>query len=151
MQRFMKDVSPELVSEPCIGVASVEFSPVDAVYIDSNGYLAIATTSSKVLGFCMENKTTAASNATTEKYKPQFVMAFPFIQVALPSDQDCTQTDIGAYADLSSATTGAQTLNLVAGATGQFFVMGFDPENISDDDDVVVCVAEPQWAAFAQS
>ena len=66
------------------------------------------------------------------------------------SDQDCTQTDIGAYADFGTVTTGAYALNLAAGGTGTMFVLGFDPDEESDDDAVVVEVAEPQILAFAQ-
>jgi hypothetical protein len=66
------------------------------------------------------------------------------------ADQDVTQTDIGAYADMGTATSGSQQLNLVAGSSGQFFVLGFDPDEESDDDEAVVTVAEPQVLAFTQ-
>lgn len=147
MIKFKRDPLEKGIAYPIIGVASTEFSVGDAVYIDGNGYLALATTSSKILGYCVEDKTTSATNATVEKYCPQYVYAED-VEVEIDSDQACTQTDLGAYADLGTVTSGAMVLNLAAGTSGQFMVIGFDAD---DTDKVIVVVAEPQKLAFAQA
>lgn len=132
---------------PVIGKNSEQFSVGDAVYVDTDGFLAKATTSSKILGYSIEDSTMASDNQTVAKKKPLYVYA-EGVEVEIDSDQACTQTDIGAYADLGTVTSGAQVLNLAAGATGQFFVLGFDAD---DTDKVIVTVAEPQKSGFAQS
>ena len=147
MIKFKRDPKEYGTGHPIIGVDSTEFSVGDAVYIDSNGYLALATTSSKVLGYCIEDKTTSATNTTVEKYCPLYVYADD-VEVEIDSDQACTQTDLGAYADLGTVTSGGMILNLAAGSTGQFLVIGFDAD---DTDKVIVVVAEPQKLAFAQA
>lgn len=147
MIRFKRDPLEKGVAYPIIGVANTKFSVGDAVYIDSNGYLALATTSSKILGYCIEDKTTSATNATVEKYCPQYVYAED-VEIEIDSDQACAQTDVGAYADLGTVTSGAMVLNLSAGASGQFLVLGFDAD---DTDKVIAVVAEPQKLAFAQA
>lgn len=148
MIKFLRDpLEAGSVGQPVIGDDSVQFSVGDAVYIDSDGFLALATTSSKILGYCIEDVTMAADNTTVAKKCPMYVYA-EGVEVEIDSDQACVQTDIGAYADLGTVTTGAMVLNLSAGATGQFFVLGFDA---NDTDKVIVTVAEPQKMAFAQS
>jgi len=150
MQKFHR--VPSLIEHgyPVLGTASTSVSVADGVYIDGNGYLTIVTTSSKVAGFSNETKTFAATNATVELYKSQWI---PWLGVLMVygSDQDCTQTDVGAYADFVTITSGSQALNLLAGTSGQFLVLGFDPDGESDNDAVVVEVAEPQQLAFAQA
>jgi hypothetical protein len=151
-QRFLHESAVDrFIGYPTIGVANTQFSKADAVYIDSSGYLALATTSSQIVGFCLEDKTTASTNATVELYCPQYVDAMMNIYMAYPSDQDCTQTDIGAWCDFGSVTTGAMTLNLAASSKAQFLVRGFDPNNEADDDDVVVTCAEPQQYGSSQA
>ncbi len=150
MQKFRYDPAELGSGYPVIGGNSVQFTAADAVYIDSSGWLALATTSSKVLGYALDDVTMAADNQTVGFVCPQYVPALG-IQMVYGSDQDCTQTDIGAYADFGTATTGAFELNLAAGGTGQMFVLGFDPDKEDDDDAVVVECAEPQYLAFAQS
>lgn len=149
MIEFKGNIAEMPVGYPVIGVDSTQFSIGDAVYIDSNGYLALATTSSKILGYCIEDKTTSSTNATVEYYCPQYVYGED-VEILIDSDQAATQTDIGAYADLASATTGAMTLNLAAGSTGQFFVLGWDTDT-PNTSKVVCTIAEPQKFAFAQS
>ena len=147
MIKFLRDPQEESVGVPVIGKNSEAFSVGDAVYIDSDGFLAKATTSSKILGYSIQDVTMASDNQTVAKVKPLYIYA-EGVEVEIDSDQACTQTDIGAYADLGTVTSGAQVLNLAAGATGQFFVLGFD---VDDTDKVVVTVAEPQKFGYAQS
>ena len=151
MQRILTQYDTERVGYPIIGVASTKFSIGDPVYIDSNGFLALATTSSKILGFCIENYTTSASNATTEKYCPQYINAEGVV-VAFTISAAVAQTDIGAYSDVATATSGAIVLNGASAATGQFLILGIGPlDNGATTTEVAVSVAEPQGLAFAQS
>lgn len=151
MQDFRHDPAGLGRGYPIIGANSVQFSYADALYIDSSGFLALATTTSKILGYYVgQGETMASDNQTVAKKTPDYVYAQD-VEMIYGSDQDCTQTDIGAYADFGTVTTGAFELNLLAGATGQFLVLGFDPEGESDNDAVVVVAAELQKAAFAQA
>lgn len=151
MQKILTDPQFLGLGYPIIGANSTQLSEADAVYIDTSGFLAISSTTNKILGYSVDSIDALDSdNETVDKVKPKYTPASG-IRVQYPSDQDCTQTDIGAYADLSSGTTNAQTIDLNAGSTGQFLVLGFDPEGESDDDVVVVEAAEPQQLAFAQS
>ena len=141
--RFRKNTNDLAVGFPIQGVASTKFSIGDPVYIDSNGYLALASTSSKVLGYCIEDVTTAA----TDMVSPKYVYARG-LEMDCDSDQACTQTDLGQYADIGTATSGATVMNLAAGSTGQFLVLGYR----ADDTDVItIIVAEDQISAAAQS
>lgn len=150
MQRFLHDRQRQGHGYPIIAVNSGTVATGDALYVDSNGFLAVITTSSKVLGFSNEDKTITSDNQTVAKYKPQWVPAAG-VEMVYGADQACTQTDIGAYADMGTVTTAAQVLNLAAGSTGQFFVLGFGPfdEGVTTTDTVVE-VAEPQLLAFTQ-
>ena len=150
MQEFRADPGTLGVGYPVIGKNSEAFAEGDGVYIDANGFLAKATTSSKILGYATSNLTMDSDNQTVDKVKPGYVYAGD-VEMIIGSDQDAVQTDIGAYADYGTITSGAQELNLVAGTTGQFLVVGFDPYETGDDDQVVVVVAEPQRSAFAQA
>lgn len=149
MQKFARDSKDKGRGYPIIAVNSGSLNVADALYIDSNGFLAVVSTSSKVLGFSNEKVTIASDNQTVAKKKPAYTPALG-VSMIYGSDQDATQTDIGAYADMGTVTSGSQVLNLAAGSSGQFLVLGFDPEDISDDDAVVVEVAEPQLLAFSQ-
>lgn len=150
-QKFARDPAGHGRGYPVIGANSEAFAFADPVYIDTSGWLALATTSSKILGFYVgAGETMASDNQTVAKKTPDYVYASG-VEMVYGADQDATQTDVGAYADIGTATTGAIELNLAAGSTGQFFVIGFDPENDSTDTDIVVIVAEPQISAFAQA
>jgi hypothetical protein len=146
MQMFRSDPELKGAGYPIIGIDSGSIAKADAVYADSNGYLAVITTSSKVLGFGLENHTQTSTNSTVALYCPLYVPALGE-EVIYTGDQACTQTDIGAYADMGTITSGAQVLNLAAGTQGQFFVLGFDAVTTTL---TVVEVAEPQVLAFAQ-
>ncbi|MEA2036220.1 MAG: hypothetical protein U9O94_01830 [Nanoarchaeota archaeon] len=151
MQKFRSDPNGYGIGYPVLGVASVEFSHADPVYIDSDGYLALATSGSLIVGwYTGQGETMAATNATVEKVKPNYVYALG-VEMVIGSDQDATQTDIGAYADFGTATTGAFEINLAAGSAAQLFILGFDPEDESDDDAVVCMAAEIQYLAYAQA
>lgn len=147
MIKFVRNPFELQSGYPVIGKNSEQFSVGDAVYIDSDGFLAKITTSSKVLGYVIEDVTMASDNQTVAKKCPLYVYA-EGVEIEVDSDQACTQTDIGAYADMGTVTSGAMVLNLAAGATGQFCVLGFDA---NDTDKVIVTVAEPQKFGFAQS
>lgn len=150
MQKFRHNPDLSGVGYPVLGLNSIQFTGADPVYIDTNGLLTISSTTNKILGYAVDGITMASDNQTVAGVKPQYIPAIGVVMV-FGSDQDCVQTDIGAYADFGTATTGAFELNLSAGGTGQMFVLGFDPDDESDDDAVVVEVAEPQVRAFAQS
>jgi len=149
-QRFLNDPAGFGVGYPVIGANSIVFSEVDAVYINTSGFLDLATTSSTVLGFALETVTMASDNQTVAKVCPKYCLPYGVL-VVYPSDQACTQTDVGAYADLSSNTTNAMTINLAAGSSGQFFVQGFDPDEDGSTSKVVVSIAEEQQSARAQA
>lgn len=151
MQKFLRDPLGSGVGYGVIGINSVQFSKADPVYIDSSGWLALTTGTSKVLGYYTgKGETMTSTNQTVAFVKPQYCYALG-VEMVFGSDTDCVQTDVGAYADMGTYTTGAFELDLLAGGTGQYLVLGFDPEDESDDDAVVVMCAEPQMLAFAQA
>lgn len=147
LEKFYRDPILEGVGEPIIGANSEQFTEGDPLSIDADGFLIVATTG-KIIGFAKESRTMASDNETVAKYCPQYVQARG-VEMVYEADQNATQTDVGAYADLTG-TTGAIKINLAAGATGQFIVLGFNPEDLGDNY-VIVKVAEPQELAFAQS
>jgi len=151
MQDFRHDPAGLGRGYPIIGNNSAQFSYADAVYIDLDGFLALSSTTNKIHGYYVgAGETMASDNETVAKKCPDYVYAQD-VEMIYGSDQACTQTDIGTYADFGTATTGAFELNLAGGATGQFLILGFDPEGEGDTDVVVVVAAEIQKAAFAQS
>lgn len=151
-QRFLNDPSALGTGYPVIGANSEVFNLADAVFIDADGFLAIVSTSSKVLGFIVDQGplTMESDNETVAKVCPKYCYDSNVL-VVYPSDQACAQTDVGTYADLGTTTSGGQILNLSGGATGQFFIWGFDPNADGTTTDVVVSIGEPQRFAFAQS
>lgn len=148
-QKFYK-VSPDVALESAEGLNSAVFAKADPVTMNSDGYLIYATAGSKVLGFSVDDVTMAAANNTTPHVRVNYIPAIPGVQMQYTADQACTQTDIGAYADLVG-TTGATQINLSAGSTGMFYVKDFDPNQDGTTTEVIVETAEPQTAAFAQS
>jgi len=135
-----------------IGANSAAFAKADPVTIDADGCLIVATSSGeKILGYACDDITMVAANETTPKVRPNYIPAVPGVLMQYPSDQaGVLADDVGEYADLSG-TTGAITMNLTAGATGQFLIRQIDPENEGDTDVVIVEAAEPQTFGFAQS
>lgn len=149
-QRFLQDPSAFGTGYPVIGANSEAFAVGDAIYINTSGFLAVATTSSKILGYSVGAITMASDNQTVGLVKPQYVYAENVLMV-YPGDSACTQTKIGEYADFVSTTSNAQTINGTVGATGQFLVVGFDPAGDGTTTDYVVIAAERQKDGYAQS
>ncbi len=150
-QRFFNDPAAFGVGYPVIGANSIAFATADAVYINTSGFLDIATTSSRILGFSVDDVSTLTSdNQTVAKVCPKYVYANNIIMV-FPASGAITQTMVGEYADFSSTTSGAQTVSNSTSATaGQLFIIGFDPANDGTTTDVVVMVAEQQYFDYAQ-
>lgn len=128
---------------------SAAFAKADPVTIDSNGVLIVATAGDKVMGYAMEDFTAASDNETVAKKYPKCAPARGQLMV-YTSDQACTQTDVGAYADLTG-TAGAIQINLLAGTSGQFIVRNFDPDRDGSTTKVVVMASEVQDDAYAQA
>ena len=148
-QKFYK-VGPDVAIEASVlGLNSAAFAVADPVTVDANGFLIVATAGDRVLGFSVDAVTMASDNQTVAKVKPKFIPANQGVLMQYTSDQACTQTDVGAYANLTG-TTGAIQIDLVAGTAGQFFVKGFDPEEDGTTTEVIVETAEPQALAYAQ-
>lgn len=150
MQRFFQLPNPAGNGYPVIGGNSQAFANADAVYIDTSGFLDVVTTSSKVIGASLHDATMASDNQTVALIKPLYANWLGLVMV-YTADQAATQTDLDAYADFGTTTSGAQVLNLAGGATGQMHILGFDPYDEDDDTDVVVEIAEPQQLGFAQT
>lgn len=151
MQQFYRVPDKTGIAQPVIAKNSEQFSVGDPVTIDSNGFLARATSSGeKIYGFADEDVTVASDNQTVAKYKPS-VISYDGVVMIFTADQAVTQTDIGAYADVGTSTSGGYILNFAAGSTGQFICLGFDPNNDGSTTLAIVRVAEPQVLAFAQS
>lgn len=150
MQDFFKGETMRTASVLVpIAKNSEAFAKADPVTIDSSGWLIVSTAGAKIIGYAMEAFTAAADNQTVAKKSPLCAVARGQLMV-YTSDQACTQTDIGAYADLAG-TTGAMTVNLAAGSSGQFIVRAFDPDRDGSTTKVVVMVAEVQDDAYAQA
>lgn len=129
---------------------SASFDHGDPVEIDGDGFLIPATAGGKPIGWFADADVTAASdNESNARAKGRYFPLRPLPVFELTSDQDCTDTDVGAYADLA-VSGGAYTLNLAAGASGQCLVIDFDPLGESDNDKVHVVFAETQLEAYAQ-
>ena len=150
-QYYLRVPDKHGVAQPVIGKNSEQFSVGDPVTIDSNGFLARATSSGeKIWGFANQDVTMASDNQTVAAVKPE-VIPFDGVTMVFTADQAVTQTDIGAYADIVTSTSGGYVLNFAAGSTGQFLCTGFDPNNDGTTTLAIVKVAEPQLFAFAQS
>lgn len=151
-QRFRADPSGLGRGYPIIGKNSVEFSHADPIRIDSNGWLDIIGNAVKPLGYYTgQGETMDSANQTTGgKVTPDYCYA-ENVEMVFGADQDATQTDVGAYADMGTSSTGAFVLNLAAGSDGIFLVLGFDPEGDGTDSDIVVVAAERQKDAYAQA
>lgn len=137
-QKFLQDPAGFGVGYPNIGANSIVFNVGDAIYINTSGFLDIATTTSKIFGYSLEDVTMTSDNQTVAKVCPKFVRA-EFVAMVYPANGAITQTMVGEYAVFSSATAGAQTISNTTSATvGQFLVIGFDPNADGTTTDVVV-------------
>lgn len=149
--KFFTDPVANGVGYPVIVANSVALSMCDAVFINTSGFMDVVTTTSKVLGFALDSISAVASdNQTVAKVTAKYVMQ-DGVAIVIGGDSACTQTKVGEYADLVTTTTGVQILNGTTGATGQFFVIGFDPTGDGTTTDYVVMVGEAQQAGFAQT
>lgn len=129
--------------------ANLDFG--DYVVLDTNGFLARAAAGQKVQGiYCEQFKTIASDNQTVGLVKSKWQPMTDDMVFELTADQACTQTDIGAYADIKLVSNAFQ-LDLPAGNTGQFEVIDFDPNRDGSTTVVRVVCAEPEQLAFAQS
>lgn len=150
-QRIHRENFNTGLGEPIVGLNSQAFTENDAVYIDTAGFLARATTSSFVYGVARQTVTMASDNQTVAAVKVP-VRTAAGLHLLYGSDQAATATDRGAFADFGTVTTGAFQLNLVAGTSGQCHVLGFNlnPAETTTSD-VVVEISEPQSLAYAQA
>lgn len=147
MQRFHKTKDAR-VGTPIIVANSTTIAPADPLTIDADGFIIVATAGDKIIGHAIQAIVSAVDNETVAKKTVQY-LENSGVEMVFTSDQACTQTDIGAYANMSG-TTGAIKIDLAATTTGQYIIKAFDPEGDGDTDLVVVEVAEPQNLAFTQ-
>jgi hypothetical protein len=165
MQGFYRIHGDEKVRIPVVALAAEVFAVGSPVGIDSSGYLVVAAASEKIWGYCTEALTAVTGNeaGTMQQEDPAAVGYCPRViepdnvDFWADADEAWTQTSNGQYADIASVAAGVATLNLVAGATGQFHVMGRladfsgDPAYVGDTTKIVVRVAEPMDLGFAQT
>lgn len=129
---------------------SASFDLDDPVMIDSSGFLAPLAGTAKVAGFfAMADVTAAADNQTVGAVKGVFMPVNSDIVCEATSDQACVATDRGVYADFAIS-GGVYTLNLSAGASGQAYIMDFDPNGDGSTTLVRFKVAEREPDAYAQ-
>lgn len=165
-QGIVRVYGPEKPRTPVVAANNEVF--VDGAYVskDSAGLLIVATAGTKIYGIVRETVTAIAANATfttPQNVNPSVAGYTPLVidgdnvDSFMTADQAWAQTDNDAYADIAAVTAGVQSLNLAAGATGQFAVQGllsqFDgnPANDGNTTNTVIKVAEPQDMGFAQS
>jgi len=130
---------------------SEHLEPNDFVTIDADGFLKRTAATEKISGTYLGASVDAtADNETVAMVKGRYTPIDTETVFELTSDQACTQTDVGTYADISLSTN-AFLLNLAGGASGQMFVIDFDPNRDGSTTTVRCSVAEPQKLAFAQA
>ncbi len=130
-QRFLNDTAGFGVGYPIIGANSVTFTEADPVYINTSGFLALGTSSDKVLGFSTDTISTLASdNQTVAKVCPKYLYHDAVLVVyPLAAAAAATQTMIGEYVVISGTTSGAFTVGTNSATVGQFLVVGINPNN----------------------
>ncbi len=150
-QRIWREVSDHGLGQSIIGGNSVQFTTGDEILINAAGFLAMTTAGGVVLGVAGGNVTMAADNQTVAAVRPSY-RPWHGLHMLYGADQACTQTDVGAYADFGTVTTGAFQLNLAAGTSGQCHVLAFNPNAAETSaTDVVVEFSEVQSLAYAQA
>jgi hypothetical protein len=118
----------------------------DFVTIDANGFLARTAAAEKITGIYIGTSVTATiDNQTVAKVVGYYEPIQEDMEFELTSDQACTDTDVGAYADIKLSTNAFQ-LDLAAGASGQMYVIDYD---VNATTTVRCKVAEPAGLAFA--
>lgn len=130
-QEFRTD--PQLIGSgyPIIGGNSLQFSKVDALTVNTSGFLIVATANTdRILGFSNDDRTMASDNQTVAKVKPNYIPAIG-TEIFITSDAAETQTNIGEYQLYSTFTTGVQQIaqSTSSATVGQVLVLGFDPYN----------------------
>src|ERR1035437_9807354 len=96
-QRFYSDPLAQGVGYPVIGDNSAVFNYADAVFIDTDGFLDTATTSSKIMGFCIASGplTMTSDNETVAMVCPHYVYS-DNVQVIYPAASSVfSQTLVG--------------------------------------------------------
>lgn len=145
-QRFRRDPANYSVGAPIIVANSKALSVADAVSINSSGFLDVAGTSAKILGYSLDDIAAVASNnQTVAQVTARYVYA-DAVEVVYPISGGVAATvaNLGQYCNLVTTTTGAQNVTAAAsmGAnTGQFLVMEFTPEN----DGVAEVTVKAAW------
>jgi hypothetical protein len=128
---------------PVIGKNSQQFSKGDAVLIDSNGFLALATTTGKQTGWCLEDSTMAADNQTVAQVCPLYTEAED-VEVVLTCATALAQTNVGEYTNYATAATGNFVVSASTSATsGTVAITQIDPFGTGTNTQVVVKVANP--------
>lgn len=126
-----------------IGANSVQFSKGDAIIINTSGFLDLASTSGKQLGWSLEDKTMTSDNQTVAKYMPLWCEAGT-VQVVLTASAALTQTQVGEFSNYSTAASGNFVVNATTSATsGTVYITAIDPFGIGDNTQVAVEVANP--------
>jgi len=164
MQGIHRILGEAKIMTPVVAANSEVFAEYSPVYINTDGFLAVISSSGeKVRGYCMEAFTANSANQTGTEFQMNDNTAARYAPPVLdPSnvefwadgDAAFTETDRGAYCDAASESAGVVTLNLSATTSGQFEVVGlladFDPNYSADTTKVIVRVAEPQGLGFTQ-
>lgn len=166
-QRFYADPANFGVGLPVIGANSITFSEADPIVVNSSGFLDLASTSSKILGFSLETIGALTSdNQTVAGVCPKYVYAEGVLVVfPIAAAVAATQTMLGEYFIFSGTTSGAFTLNATSSATvGQLLALGLNPNNQSPNgagsttagtaaelSELVVRAAFKQTDAYASS
>lgn len=127
----------------------------DFVTVNSSGFLARSAAGEKIDGYFLGSSnglstTATADNQTVAMVKGKYQPISPEMVFEMTADQACTQTDVGAYADVALSTN-AFLVNLAAGASGSLYVRDFDPDRDGSTTKVRVSVAERQVDAYAQA
>lgn len=143
LQNFL-DLGGVKQGRPVIGKNSQQFSKGDAVLIDGNGFLALATTSGKQTGWALEDSTMASDNQTVGVVCPLYAEPDE-VNVVLTSSTALTQTAVGEYSNYSTAATGNFVVSASTSATsGTVQIVQLDPYGTGNLSQVVVKVANPQ-------
>lgn len=134
----------EQVGPAIIGKNSEQFTKGDPVTVATDGFLRIAAAGEPIFGYYDgPGVTMAATNQTVAKVKPRWIRAQGVeIEIAVVNGTTPAQTDIGEFADLSAAGTGAQTLaSPSSNATAQFIVTAIIDADGDGTDESYRCEA----------
>ena len=148
MERLGANVENECKA---IGNNSEAFTKHDTVFIDSDGFLKKCGVGDVILGYALETVTMSSTNETVAKVMVKFQHALG-VKLRISVASALAQTDVGNYADLSTATTGADTLSATTGTTSaQFFVLELDPDRDGTLTQAIVTASEIQGLVGASA